>query len=141
MRRLLLAFLFAAGCNGGENGGDPGDFETRLRAIDGLEVIELQTSHPGYRCFEMHYRQPVNHDAPGTPFAQRMTLLHRDEAAPVVFSTLGYGTSGSDFRTELTILLEANELEVEHRFFGTSRPSPADWTMLTIRQAAGDHHR
>lgn len=140
MRKLLLLALFASGCNGGGGGGG-GDFEARLRAIDGLEVVELETAHPGYRFFEMVYQQPVNHDAPGTTFAQRMTLLHRDEAAPVVFSTLGYGISGSDARTELTLLLQANELEVEHRFFRDSRPNPADWTMLTIRQAAGDHHR
>jgi PS-10 peptidase S37 len=31
-------------------------------------------------------------------------------------------------------------LVYEHRFFGTSRPEPIDWSQLTIRQAADDAH-
>jgi hypothetical protein len=31
-------------------------------------------------------------------------------------------------------------ISIETRFFGTSRPSPADWTKLTIAQAAADEH-
>ncbi len=41
------------------------------------------------------------------------------------------------------MLLGANQIQVEHRYFGTSLPlmSTADYSFLTIRQAADDHHR
>jgi hypothetical protein len=38
-------------------------------------------------------------------------------------------------------MLNANQLSVEHRFFEPSRPDPADWSLLTIEQAADDFHR
>src|SRR6185503_19153486 len=34
-----------------------------------------------------------------------------------------------------------NQIDVEQRFFEPSRPDPADWSFLTIEQAAADHHR
>jgi hypothetical protein len=41
----------------------------------------------------------------------------------------------------LTYLLEANQLEVEHRFFPPSSPNPPSWEHLSIAQSAADHHR
>ena len=61
--------------------------------------------------------------------------------APMVLMTAGYANNWGDYRVELTQLLEANQLVVEHRFFGNSRPYPLDWSLLDIRQAAADHHR
>jgi len=46
-----------------------------------------------------------------------------------------------NFELEPTRLLDANQIIVEHRFFDDSRPSPADWTKLTIAQQAADDHR
>jgi hypothetical protein len=43
--------------------------------------------------------------------------------------------------TEPTFLLGANQLLVEHRFFGPSTPQPATWEHLSVEQAAADHHR
>ncbi|MET8566689.1 hypothetical protein [Streptomyces sp. NPDC004783] len=38
-------------------------------------------------------------------------------------------------------MLGGNQIGVEHRFFGTSRPAAPGLTRLTIRQAADDQHR
>jgi hypothetical protein len=38
-------------------------------------------------------------------------------------------------------MLNANQVVVEHRFFGTSVPFGNHWQYLTIEQAAADHHR
>lgn len=43
--------------------------------------------------------------------------------------------------SEPTELLGANQVSVEQRYFLPSRPRPARWKHLTIRQAAADHHR
>src|SRR5688572_8035579 len=119
MRKIALLLLLASACTGdGGGGGGGGDILDQLREVPGLTVTEVDTQQPGYRFFEMTFIQPADHADPGgATFAQSMTLLHRDIDAPVIFSTQGYAISGTDNRTELTALLGANELEVEHRFF------------------------
>ena len=118
------------------------DIAVELEAIEGMTVQELATNLPGYRYFSLHYLQPADHDEPdGEQFEQYITLLHRSLDAPMVLNTLGYNNSVGQGRREITYLLESNQLAVEHRFFADSRPASGDWTLLTIEQAAADHHR
>lgn len=115
----------------------------RLTAIPGLTVVS-QTQGTGYRFFVMTYRQPADHRHPGQgSFEQRLTLLHRSSDGPVVLFTNGYGLAANPrpSQTEPAALLNANQVSVEHRFFTPSRPSPADWSDLTIWQEATDEHR
>jgi PS-10 peptidase S37 len=115
----------------------------QLTAIPGLTVIS-QTQGTGYRFFVLTYRQPADHRHPGQgTFEQRLTLLHRSEAGPVVLFTNGYGLAANPraTQTEPTALLGANQISVEHRFFTPSRPSAADWSDLNIWQEATDEHR
>jgi hypothetical protein len=58
-----------------------------------------------------------------------------------VLHTTGYGGVGGAFTSEPTRLLDANQLNVEQRFFNASTPASQDWSKLTIWQAATDHHR
>ena len=96
----------------------------------------------GYRFFFMEYAQPADHDHPECQsFTQRLTLLHTSDTAPMVLYTGGYYVSLGTNRRELTTLLGANQLSVEHRFFKPSIPEPADWSLLTVRQSAADFHR
>jgi hypothetical protein len=115
----------------------------QLAAVPGLTVVS-ETQGTGYRFFVMTYRQPADHRHPrsGT-FEQRITLLHRSEAGPVVLYTNGYGLAANPrpTQTEPAALLNANQLSVEHRFFTPSRPAEADWSNLTIWQEATDEHR
>src|SRR5688572_1447647 len=122
--------------------GPLGDIREELEAIAGLTVEELSTDHEGYRFFVMTYDQPVDHHDPaGARFQQRLTLLHRDYAAPVIAHNSGYYLSTRGNRAQLTVLLDGNQLSMEHRYFSPSRPQPADWTKLNIEQAASDQHR
>ncbi|QDE96276.1 multidrug transporter [Myxococcus xanthus] len=137
---------------GVSNPGDPtvvqdptADILDRLRAIPGLTVAENPngvTVPAGHRFFVMEYDQPADHARPECQrFKQRLVLLHRSVTAPVVFYTSGYYVSLTAGRRELTTLLAANQLSIEHRFFLPSRPEPADWSQLTIKQSADDFHR
>ncbi|MBG0829050.1 aminopeptidase [Planomonospora sp. ID67723] len=115
----------------------------RLKAIPGLSVVS-ETQPAGYRFFVLTFTQPVDHRDPGKgTYQQRLTLLHRSENAPVVLFTGGYGlpVNPSASRTEPTRLLDGNQVSVEHRFFRSSRPDPADWRKLDIWQEASDEHR
>ncbi|MFE8595969.1 S28 family serine protease [Archangium violaceum] len=121
------------------------DILERLRAIPGLTVQENPNGArlpTGYRFFIMQYDQPADHSNPECQrFQQRLTLLHTSDTAPMVLYTGGYYVSTSPSRRELTSMLGANQLSVEHRFFLPSRPEPADWSLLTIKQSADDFHR
>lgn len=121
------------------------DILVRLSAIPGLTVKENPNGArvpAGYRFFIMTFNQPQDHAHPECQrFEQRVTLLHAADTKPLVLSTGGYGVSVNPGRAELTQLLGANQLSVEHRFFPPSIPSPADWSHLTIRQSADDFHR
>jgi len=146
---LGLVGLLACGGNGGgrsdagnDGGVDAGvDLADRLAAIPGMTVSEQPSPLHGYRYFILTFDQLADHRAPnGQHFAQRMVLLSRDEAAPMVLFLSGYQVTLAPYRAELTRALNANQLSVEHRYFAVSRPEPTDWSQLTIEQAANDDH-
>jgi hypothetical protein len=148
MKRLTLALALLAAC-GGDDDGDDGDPDVPEDILEFLDTIPGMTATEesidpgsGYRFFRLEYEQPADHDDPdGLMFSQRMTLLHADAGAPTILHTSGYYAYDQAFAAELTSLLSGNQLHVEQRFFQPSRPDPADWSLLTIAQAAADHHR
>jgi PS-10 peptidase S37 len=123
---------------------DPGELLARIRALPGVVAATAAPSTIGGTLFfRISFEQPVDHDDPGGPtFRQRITLLHRSEATPTVLGLDGYYLSARfPSQRELTVYLQANQLNVEHRFFPPSTPDPRPWPRLTIAQAAADHHR
>jgi hypothetical protein len=114
----------------------------KLNAIPGLTVVQERPTTTGARFFLLTYEQPVNHLRPskGT-FLQRVSLYHQGFDRPTVLYSSGYNYSSIPSTTEVTRLVEGNQLNIEHRFFLPSRPDPADWRDLTIFQQASDDHR
>ncbi|WP_432142056.1 S28 family serine protease [Streptomyces sp. bgisy084] len=120
------------------------DIRERLAAVPGMRVVKENPAPAGYRSFALTYRQPVDHRHPGRgSFEQRLSLLHRSTARPMVLYTNGYDLNyqAPAYRSEPTEILDGNQIGVEQRYFGTSRPRPTDWSKLDIWQAATDHHR
>ena len=119
------------------------DILAALRATPGVASVQESTSGlPDVRSFVFTFQQPVDHRNPtGTTFSQTLTLLHRSATAPVVLAATGYDIPRSPAQGEPARILAANQLQVEHRYFGSSTPSPLDWRYLDIFQAASDHHR
>jgi hypothetical protein len=117
------------------------DIKDRILAIPGMSLI-AEKPYAGYRYFVLNYTQPVDHRHPsrGT-FQQRITVLHKDTSRPTVFSTSGYNVSTNPGRAEPTRIVDGNQVSLEYRYFTPSRPAPADWSKLDIRQAADDQHR
>lgn len=137
---VLFSTLAFAGCD------DPGDITEALGCLPGVTYKEIASTEtepvpPGYRRFELTIEQPVDHFDParGT-FRQRLALLHRDAAEPMVLQTSGYKI----FAVRLSALaggFGTNQLQVEHRFFEQSTPAVLDWGKLDIVQSAHDFHR
>lgn len=119
------------------------DIKDQLLAIPGISLIEEKpVSTPGYRFFLLNLTQPVDHRQPnGATFQQRISVLHKDVSRPTVLFTSGYGLSTTPNRSEPTRIVDGNQVSMEYRFFTPSRPEPADWSDLTIWQAAADEHR
>jgi hypothetical protein len=141
----LLAIAIACAACGDDDPApviDPGDLLDQLRALPGVhDATEVDTAAADYHYYVLHFEQPVDHDDPqGPTFLQKVSLMHRDVAAPMVEYTSGYWEYYGDTRVELTGLLDANQISIEHRFFDESRPDPADWSKLTIAQMAHDQH-
>ncbi len=142
---VVAAAVLAAACGDNIKPPDPNAPDQMLAALEALpnvhDVTEMPTQEAGYTYFVLHFIQPVDHaDPTSATFLQEVSLIHTDLAAPLVIQTSGYWDYYLDTPVELTSLLGANQISIEHRFFGTSRPDPADWSKLTIEQMADDEH-
>ena len=138
MRAPILLLALAGAC--GDNLAP--DFLRQLQDTPGVaDATEVTTFTPGYAYYVLHFLQPVDHARPNGPtFLQEVSLLHADAAAPLVVYTTGYDDYERDYADELTRFLGGNQVSIEHRFFGTSKPAIPDWSDLTIEQMAGDEH-
>ena len=148
---LMFAAAVASGVGAATGCGDnlgppvlkPDQVLSLLRALPGVTAREESTEQAGFHYYVLHFTQWVDHDDPslGT-FQQEVSLLHRSEleSVPMIVQTSGYADYNLDEPVELTRLLGANQVAIEHRYFGESRPVPTDWTKLTIEQMAADEH-
>lgn len=139
---LVATMVGAGSASAGTVNTADGDIAERLEAIPGMTLVEEKPAQNGDRFLLLDYTQPIDHGDPaGGTFEQRISVLHTDEDAPVVYVPNGYSINPNPAYSEPTQLLGSNEVGVEHRFFGTSMPDEKDWTTLTVWQAAQDHHR
>jgi len=118
----------------------PLTFEESLKQIPNVTVqkIEGDTTYTSY--YELYFTQPLDHENPeeGT-FKQRVLLGHYAIEKPMVVEIQGYNI-WTEKAGELSKLLNANQLTIEHRYFKNSMPDSLDWKYLNIKQAAADQH-
>lgn len=117
----------------------------RIKALPRVIAVEKMEQNPFFgEAYVVKVQQPLDHRHPGKgSFPQRVVLSHLSCDRPVVFITEGYGGNyamGKGYFNELCPILQANQLFVEHRFFGGSRPDSIDWNYLTVEDAAADQH-
>ncbi len=116
----------------------------QLQQLPDVDVEKRSSPIDGYDYYYLQLQQPINHNSPalGT-FKQHIRLLLKDNQRPTVLNTKGYGLPGEQQLrlTELATELDANQVEVEHRYFNGSTPENHNWQYLTIEQAAADHNR
>lgn len=93
------------------------------------------------QAFEVKVKQPIDHNHPEKgSFYQRVWLSHRANDRPTVIVTEGYYANKNTIY-EITNLLKANQLQVEHRYFDPSVPAkPYDWQYLNMEQTTADLH-
>lgn len=116
-----------------------------LETIPGLTIIQKENGKNFNEFYQLELTQLLDHKNPNSKtFKQRIFLSLKDKSKPVVLVTEGYNANRAarkDYIEEITQILDANQVFVEHRYFGTSFPDSTDYDYLTIEQAANDHHR
>jgi hypothetical protein len=116
-----------------------------LAEIHEFTVEEMKVDSFFEDKYLLNFEQPVDYqNQAGAQFRQRVFVSHRDIEAPVVFITEGYDARHAEnnkFVSELAVLINANQVCVEHRYFGESVPDTLIWEQLTVANAAADHHR
>jgi hypothetical protein len=118
----------------------PKDLLSQLGDIPGVSVAKIKGDSTFSKYYELYFTQALDHKNPelGT-FKQRVLLGHHDFSKPMVVEIQGYNI-WTEKAGELSKLLGANQLTIEHRYFKNSMPDSLDWNYLNIKQAAADQH-
>lgn len=139
MKKTLLAtlLLFAFSLLGAQT-----DDVARLeRALYDLPDVSFQRlpDYEGHPQYDLRVRQELDHSDPSRGyFYQQVRLTHHGFSRPVVINTQGYYLHTG--KNEIEAILDANYLNVEHRFFGPSTPDSLQWQYLALEQVAADLH-
>ena len=120
------------------------DIDSALESmgIQHERLASLTSKLEGRENFVLCVDQLLDHTDPsqGT-FRQKVYLSHIDSDAPMVLYLSGYAAASNSYLTEATQLFKANQLFVEHRYFGESlAEGDPEWEYLTIEQSAADIH-
>jgi len=120
------------------------DLLKKLKAEKKFEITKLEKNIFFEEAYEIMVTQPIDHKNPnGKTFRQRILLSHKSFSSPVIFITDGYSAdyaASPTYLNELCKILNANQIFVEHRYFGKSIPEKIDWQYLMVEQSANDYH-
>jgi hypothetical protein len=134
MKKLIVGFLIITGIFSRVSAQN---IETLLFELPDVSFTKVEGNDLVY---ELRVKQPLDHTDPSKGyFHQRVFLKHVGFNNPMVIVTQGYSAARL-YSNELTDLIEGNQLEVEHRFFGKSVPDSLDYTYLNLEQATADLH-
>ena len=135
---IYLSFLFSTCMGWAQN------LQQRLSTLKDVAGIEQLKSNIFDEKYVIRVQQPLDHQHPSKgSFSQRVIVSHVGYDRPTLIITEGYGASyafSSQYREELSEMLDANMIFVEHRYFLESMPKPCDWTYLTAENSAYDLH-
>lgn len=120
------------------------DFSARLAQVPGVREVTRVESEKFEEKYKLRFEQPVDPANPekGT-FLQTVYVGHVHPDSATVVVTEGYNANyaaKAQYREELSDILNANNVVIEHRFFNESVPEGCDWTYLNTANAAADHH-
>lgn len=116
--------------------------EEILKSIAQIDSFKKIATDPFFEStYEVWFRMPLDHNNPKSEgFPLKAYYSHKDFNKPMVVVIDGY-TIYTSMANEITHIIDANQLTIEHRFFDKSRPKDSiPWNYLNIKQAAADQH-
>lgn len=127
---LLINFINAQDSN----------FETLLFELPDISFEKINTPKDYEQAYILRVKQPIDHSDPSKGhFRQKVYLSHKGLDTQTVIITQGYSRNENKI-FELTELLGANQIDVEHRYFGESIPDTLDYRYLNLKQVTADLH-
>ena len=116
-----------------------------LQKLFGKENVTYIDSSAFKEYYRINVRQPINHDnAQGGFFDQQVLLGIQDPKSITILQTAGYAIpkhfNNPNYKTELTTIVNGNQVLIEHRYFGSSIPDSLTKEFLTYEQASNDDH-
>jgi len=137
-RKIFTLLLFLSISSIGQSQKDI--IQVLKKHLPGATITELESSDHFKKELEILLPQALDHFGNNKDkFQQRIFLYHYDFKAPVIYVTEGYSARQRHY--ELSEIMMANQVQVEYRFFGKSKPDNYDYTYLTNDQAMEDLHR
>ena len=110
------------------------------KKVPSATVKKLKAKDHFKESYEIMIKQPLDHKNPAAGyFEQRVFLHHADRKRPMLMVTEGYGAGSSTY--ELATAMNSNQLTVEYRYYGKSKPINHDWKYLKNDHAMDDLHR
>ncbi len=122
------------------------DLSRRLMQLTDVSSVRKIENHAFFKeAYEIDISQYLDHKNPAAGrFTQRVILSHYNPFSPIILVTEGYSAENAlspKYINELSRIVEANQLVVEHRYFGKSAPENLNWDYLTVENACDDLHR
>lgn len=144
LRNCYAAFLLFALLSASVSLSAQTDLQQKLGKISAITETQSLESSRFSEKYVTYFTQPLDHRHPEKgSFRQRVIISHVGFDRPTVIVTEGYGAAYAlhpKYREELSRLLDANMIFVEHRYFLESTPEPKDWQYLTAENSADDLH-
>ncbi len=103
------------------------------------EITQMESKDFYTESYQMVLNEPLDHQNPksGT-FKHYVYFSHIGFEKPTVLVTEGYNARPRTY--ELSKILKGNQVQVEYRFYGKSRPDTIPWQYLKNDQAIEDYH-
>ncbi len=116
-------------------------FQQKLENIfPNAEITKIEAKDHFTKAFQLILNEPLDHNdkSKGT-FKHYVYLSHISVNKPTVLVTEGYSAYPRTY--ELSKILKGNQVQVEYRFYGKSRPDSIPWKYLKNDQAIEDYHQ
>ncbi len=139
---LLIIFVSVAvfSCKTSQIALDGLSFEEQLAVLfPKAKISPIKINDHFTKAYQLVLKQTLDHNNPedGT-FDHYIYLSHSNYNSPTVLVTEGYNAKHRTY--ELSKILTANQVMVEYRFYGKSRPKQIQWKYLKNDQAVADYH-
>ena len=133
--KILVLFLFI-----GISTANAKNIVHLLNKMPDVTVTKMDNADGFESTYKLMVKQPLDHEDESKGFFyQKVILSHKGFDNPTVIITQGYNIYRNRI-SELTELINGNQINVEHRFFGESLPDSLDYHYLNLKQATADLH-
>lgn len=117
------------------------ELERKLFELDDVIFTKIETPEGYEAAYKLMIKQPLDHKNPSAGhFYQKVYYSHKGYNHPTAIITNGYNKNGNNI-TEVARLTDANQLNIEHRYFGESMPDPVNYDYLNFEQITADLHK